>query len=110
MSKKKSLAPAFKAGDRVAERPKASMIPNLKAESLRAIAKYRTQRYGVVVDSYVKESKSRLNKITRSMIVRVIWDGSQTPSEHAQMRLCLESDFPQVMDGYCTAIGEGIDV
>jgi len=86
------------------------MIPNLRPESLKAIAKYRSQRYGVVVDSYVKETKARNNKITRSTVVRVLWDGAQTPSEHAQMRLCLEADLPQVMDGYCAAIGDGINV
>jgi hypothetical protein len=86
------------------------MIPNLRPESLKAIEKYRSQRYGTVLDCYVKETKARNNKVTRSTIVRVVWDGMQTPSEHAQMRLCHESEFAQVMDGYCAAIGSGIDV
>jgi len=95
----------FKTGDRVAERPKASVIPNLKTESLERIAQYRTQRYGTVVDCFIKESKSRTNKVSRSVYVRVIWDGMQTPSSHAQMRLCLESEFQDVMDGYCAVLG-----
>lgn len=86
------------------------MIPNLKAESLKVIEKYRSQRYGVVLDCYTKETKARNNKVTRSIVVRVVWDGMQTPSEHAQMRLCHESDFPQVMQGYCAAIGSSLDV
>jgi hypothetical protein len=94
----------------VAERPKASAIPGLNPESLRRIAQYRTQRYGTVVETIVKESTSQTSRTSKLLYVRVLWDGMQSPSDHAQMRLCLESELPQVMDGYCAVIGDGLNV
>lgn len=94
----------------MAERPKASAIPGLNPESLRRIAQYRTQRYGTVVETIVKESTSQTSRTSKLLYVRVLWDGMQSPSDHAQMRLCLESELPQVMDGYCAVIGDGLNV
>ena len=86
----------FRPGDRVAERPKSSIIPGLRKESLEAIRKYRSQRFGTVVDAYKKGSHTYVN---------VIWDGMSTPSSHAQMRLVLEEKFPELMKDYCNALG-----
>lgn len=106
MPKQSKATPKFSPGDRVAERPKASAIPGLRPESAKRIAQYRTQRYGTVIETIAKESKSRTNKTSTLLYVRVLWDGMQSPSDHAQMRLCLESELPQVVDGYCSIIGE----
>ena len=106
MKNKQTLLPKFKAGDRVAERPKASIIPNLRADSLQRIAQYRTQRYGTVVETFVKESKPRSssNRTSKLVFVRVLWDGAKTPSDHAQMRLCLEAELNNVINEYCNAL------
>lgn len=110
MKKQNNSIPKFSPGDRVAERPKASAIPGLRPESIKRIAQYKTQRYGTVVETIIKESKARSNKTTKLQYVRVLWDGMKSPSDHAQMRLCFESELPQVIDGYCAVIGEGINV
>jgi hypothetical protein len=110
MKKHSTMIPKFAPGDRVAERPKASVIPGLSPESLKRIAKYRKQRYGTVVETITKESKSRLNKISKLQYVRVLWDGMQSPSDHAQMRLCLESELSQIVEGYCAVLGEELNV
>ena len=95
----------FKAGDRVAERPKSTIIPNLRSDSLEKIIKYRSQRFGVVVDVFVKTTVSRGNKQTKQKFLRVLWDGMKTPSDHAQMRICHEAEFAAVMESYGNAIG-----
>jgi hypothetical protein len=105
MKKQNNSTPKFSPGDRVAERPKASAIPGLRPESIKRTAQYRTQRYGTVIETITKESKTRTNKTTMLTYIRVLWDGMQSPSDHAQMRLCLESDLPQVIDEYCAVIG-----
>jgi len=86
----------FMPGDRVAERPKSTVIPGLRKESLEAIKKYRSQRFGTVVDAYKRGSHTYVN---------VLWDGMTTPSSHAQMRLILEEKFPELMRDYCNALG-----
>jgi len=86
----------FKSGDRVAERPKSSIIPGLRKESQAIVNKYRSQRFGTVVDVFKKGNHT---------YVSVLWDGLKTPSTHAQMRLILEEKFPELMKDYCSALG-----
>jgi len=83
-------------GDRVAERPKSSIIPGLRKESQAIVNKYRSQRFGTVVDVQKKGNHT---------YVSVLWDGLKTPATHAQMRLILEDKFPELMKDYCSAIG-----
>lgn len=99
------MTPKFKPGDRVAERPKATAIPNLSREAIEKTAQYRTQRYGVVVDVYVKVSKGRGIRQSNQNYVKVIWDGKQTPSSHAQMRLVHEHEFEDVKNSYLEGLG-----
>ena len=95
----------FKVGDRVAERPKATAIPNLKPETQKRIEEYRKQRYGVVVDIFSKKTTSRSKRVTETKFLRILWDGQKTPSEHAQMRICHERDLDVILEGYCTVLG-----
>ena len=100
MNNKQTLpTPRYQPGDRVAERPKNSSLVAVREESLEIIKKYRSQRYGTVVGTVVKEIKS-LKKTARSLYVDVIWDGQRTPSRHAQMRLCFESELPTLQDSF----------
>jgi hypothetical protein len=101
---KKPAPPKFKKGDRVAERPKATAIPGLNPESLRRIREYRSQRYGVVVDVFIKPTQTRRG-VVNNKFVKVVWDGLKTPSDHAQMRLIKEEDLPRLIEGYREAIG-----
>lgn len=98
--KKTPIQAKFESGDRVAERPKATFIPNLSPEAAERIAKYRSQRYGTVVSSAIKHTVNRNKVKTRAVYVRVLWDGSQTPSEHAQHRLIQESELNTLLDSY----------
>ena len=95
----------FKIGDRVAERPKATAIPNLSPEVNARVAAYRTQRHGVVVDLFTKKSVTRTRRVIEHKFVRVLWDGMKSPSEHAQMRICHESELANIRDEFCSAIG-----
>lgn len=101
-TKKKQI---FKVGDRVAERPKSTMIPGLRIESRQRIAQYTAQRYGVVVDVYTKTSISPGKKPSKLSCLKIIWDGMQTPSEHAQMRICHESELENIREGFYHATG-----
>lgn len=92
-------------GDRVAERPKASAIPNLSPETLNRIQQYKSQRFGVVVGTIVKLMPIQNRKTVQRQFVIVLWDGLKTPSEHAQMRLVHEHDFPRVKQEYMNALG-----
>ena len=95
----------FKIGDRVAERPKATAIPNLSPEVNARVAAYRKQRHGVVVDLFTKKAATRTRRVIEHKFVRVLWDGKKTPSEHAQMRICHESELATIRDEFCSAIG-----
>ena len=92
-------------GDRVAERPKATAIPNLSPEVSAKVAAYRIQRYGVVVDLFTKKSVTRTRRVSEHKFVRVLWDGMKSPSEHAQMRICHESELENIRNEFCSAIG-----
>ena len=71
-------------GDRVAERPKSHGIIAVRQEAKERIAQYRTQRYGTVVGINLKKDKRGSNQ--RFLLIK--WDHLQTPTEHAQMRIC----------------------
>jgi hypothetical protein len=87
MSKKKS-SPKFKIGDRVAEKPKPRTILTSVTKTLDRIKPYTYQRYGTVLDTvYQKTSKATVPYL------KIVWDGSQSPSTHAQCRICLEKDL-----------------
>jgi len=106
MSSKKPTTPKFQPGDRVAERPKATAIPNLKPEVLNRIKVYKTQRFGVVVDTYVKQITTQKRKTIKRQYVKILWDGMKTPSDVEQMRLVHEHEFEQVQADYISAIGD----
>jgi len=89
----------------VAERPKATAIPGLSKESLQRIQVHRTQRYGVVIDVFVKPTKTPTRGIVNNKFVKVLWDGLKTPSDHAQMRLVHESELDALVKSYREAIG-----
>lgn len=95
----------FNPGDRVAERPKASHFNFLDPKTEERIAQYRTQRYGTVVDSFIKVTVDRTKNKKESKYVRVIWDGQQSPTEHAQCRLVFESELPETLASYTSSIG-----
>lgn len=87
MSKKKSSS-KFKIGDRVAEKPKPRTILTNVPKTLDRIKPYSYQRYGTVLDTvYQKTSKATVPYL------KIVWDGSQSPSTHAQSRICLEKDL-----------------
>ena len=96
---------SFQIGDRVAERPKSTIIPNLKAESKAKVAQYAVQRYGVVVDVFMKTTQTRANKQIQQRFLKILWDDRQTPSDHAQMRICHESDLEALREQYTAGIG-----
>ena len=93
----------FKVGDRVAERPKASVIPGLRPEAQKIAAKCRNQRYGTVLEVFIKVSRARGAKESKLKFIRVLWDGQQSPSEHAQMRLVHEDKLQEILDLYCVS-------
>ena len=97
--------PKFNPGDRVAERPKATAIPDLSPATLQKIKEFRSQRFGVVVDTFVKPIKTQKRGIVKRQFVRVIWDGLRTPSDHEQMRLIHENEFEKIKSDYMNAIG-----
>ena len=89
----------------MAERPKAASIPGLRPESIKKIQPYLSQRYGVVVDVFIKPTKTQTRGIVNNKFVKVLWDGLGTPSDHAQMRLIHEDDLGELVKSYREAIG-----
>ena len=75
----------FKIGDRVAERPKMHGIFAVRKEVEERIAQYRSQRYGVVVG--IKEKPTATKQMQKVLVIQ--WDHLKSPTEHAQMRICL---------------------
>ena len=75
---------SYNIGDRIAERPKTHGIFAVRAEAQERIAKYRSQRYGIIVD--IKQTKNRNGVVSKLFVVQ--WDHLKTPTEHAQMRIC----------------------
>jgi hypothetical protein len=93
---RKAKPPAFKIGDRVAEKPKPRAMLTNSAETKERISAYRSQRYGTVLDTVYKQN-ARGSKVP---YVKVIWDGGQSPSLHSQNRLCPEKDLSLEMQSY----------
>lgn len=91
-----AVTPKFKPGDRVAERPKQSIISAIRKESRQIVAKYTTHRRGVVVDNTLRTLTSSNGRTSRVYYVSVLWDGLKTPSEHSQMRICLEEEYDKI--------------
>ena len=80
-------------GDRVAERPKTHGLMTVRAEVKERIAQYRSQRYGTVV-GFNEKITARGSK---QKMLLILWDHLQTPTEHAQMRICHERDLTTMM-------------
>jgi hypothetical protein len=99
MSKHKSII-KFNQGDRVAEKPKASYIQVKNLKNLEIVKKNSRQRFGTVL-GYVYQANCNGNK---SPYIQVQWDHLESPSLHAQSRLCLESDLDAVKADYCNSI------
>jgi len=71
-------------GERVAERPKAHFIAVVRNEVKDRISQYRSQRYGTVVALTTKPN----SRGAKQKFLLIKWDHLQTPTEHAQMRIC----------------------
>lgn len=100
MAKKKGLEPKFKPGDRVAERPKDTLISAIREESRATVKKYTSQRFGTVVDSFIKTTVDNKKRTVRYCYVNVLWDGLKTPSQHAQMRICYEHELSALQETF----------
>lgn len=94
MSKHKKVI-RFEPGDRVAEKPKATFIPNIAKEKIDIVAKNCTQRYGTVIKLFQKKNARGIE----SPYYQVKWDNNTT-SQHAQCRLCFETELPQILEDY----------
>lgn len=92
--------PKFDIGERVAEKPKATFISNISKDKIEIVVKNSTQRYGKVVDVLQKVGTNK----QRMTYYKVAWDNN-TVSQHAQFRLCKESELPIVIQNYRNAIG-----
>lgn len=71
-------------GERVAERPKAHGIFAVRQEVKDRIQQYRGQRYGTVVGMTIKPNRNG----SKQKFLLIKWDHLQSPTEHAQMRIC----------------------
>ena len=71
-------------GERVAERPKAHGIFAVRNEVKDRIQKYRSQRYGTVVGINIKPNRNG----NKQKFLLIKWDHLQSPTDHAQMRIC----------------------
>ena len=74
---------SYNIGDRVAERPKTHGLIAIREEVKERIAQYRSQRYGTIIDIFVKDKA----KGKQTMLV-IQWDHLKSPTVHAQMRIC----------------------
>jgi hypothetical protein len=84
---------SYKVGDRVAERPKTHGLMAVRAEVQARIAQYRSQRYGTIVGF----SEKITTRGSKQKMLKILWDHLQTPTEHAQMRICHEADLAYMM-------------
>lgn len=98
------IEPKFKPGDRVAERPKASLLSAIRKESREAVKKYTTHRRGVVIDNSIRVLTAKTGRVSRVCYVKILWDGLKTPSEHSQMRICLEEDYDKIREDHYALI------
>jgi hypothetical protein len=95
MSRKYKKIIRFQPGDRVAEKPKASFIPNISRWKTEIVAKNCAQRYGTIIAIRQKKNSNG----TESTYCQVKWDNNTT-GEHAQCRLCFETELPQILEEY----------
>lgn len=79
-------------GDRVAERPKVHGIFAIRQEVRDRIQQYRSQRYGTVVGINIKPNRNG----SKQKFLLVKWDHLQSPTEHAQMRICPVSELERL--------------
>jgi hypothetical protein len=94
MSKKKKVL-RFQPGDRVAEKPKDVFMQYIAEEKRAIVAKNSTQRLGTVTKLIEKKNRNGV----ASPYFQVMWDNSTT-GEHAQCRLCFETELSQVLENY----------
>jgi hypothetical protein len=88
---------SYAIGDRVAERPKAHGIFAVRNEVRDRIQQYRSQRYGTVIGLKLKPNKSG----AKQKFLMIRWDHLQTPTEHAQMRICPADQLEKLQsEGY----------
>lgn len=99
MSKHKPKEPLFKAGDRVAEKPKPRHHIAVRASVRERIEPYTKQRYGTVVET-VYQQTARGSKVP---YVKIIWDCAASPSVHAQNRICFEKDLNRHINEFFNA-------
>jgi hypothetical protein len=85
----------FQPGDRVAEKPKATFIAYISNWKSEIVAKNCKQRYGIIVSVCQKQNRNGI----KSTYYQVKWDNNTT-GEHAQARLCFESELPQILEEY----------
>lgn len=90
----------FKAGDRVAEKPKPTYIQTKDKETTDRIAQYRTQRLGTVTGYVYKTTRVG----AKTPYVEVQWDHLASPCTHAQSRLCFQDELAYVQATYCESI------
>jgi hypothetical protein len=79
-------------GDRVAERPKTHGLMAVRKEVQERIAQYRSQRYGTVVGF----SEKTTSRGAKQKLLHILWDHLQTPTEHAQCRICPIDDLAKL--------------
>ena len=94
------VQPRFKPGDRVAERPKASLLSAIRQEAREIVKQYTTHRRGVVVDNTIKVLTSKNGRTSRVCYVSIVWDGLKTPSQHSQMRICFEEEYNKIREDH----------
>jgi len=99
MSKKKSPNPLFKAGDRVAEKPKPHLHTAVRASVRERIEPFTKQRYGTVVETVYKKTATG----SRVPYVKIIWDYAASPSVHSQNRICFEKDLSYYIKDFFNA-------
>jgi len=87
---------SFRVGDLVSERPKNIAIDSKKPESIKVISQHRTPRKGEIVKTDI-QINTRGQKISYHW---VLWEGSASPSLHAQCRLCRADQAEEVMNSY----------
>jgi hypothetical protein len=91
----------FKAGDRVAERPRGSTLLTVRKEVAHVIEANSKPRFGTVEDIVIQKNSVGQN----CKYCLVLWDYQQTPSLHAHCRLCLEEDWEALTQSARDGIG-----
>lgn len=86
----------FKVGDRVAERPRLNYNISKSPRGRELYQQNNKQRYGTVVDQFIRKDGRGANQ----KIIKVIWDGKQSPSDHQQMRLCFVNELDALTDKF----------